>query len=89
MQATNVYRPYRVRDPQIGLIVGAQDHGWAALEVTGYVMQLAGGLLLGLIAGKEGIWMDGGALAWKFCRVRTGNWSRAERAGLVRLLGGF
>jgi len=52
-QAANVYRPYRVRDPQIGLIVGAQDHGWAALEITGYVMQLAGGLLIGLIAGKK------------------------------------
>jgi MFS family permease len=52
-QATNVYRPYRVRDPQIGLIIGAQDHGWAALEITGYVMQLVGGLLIGLIAGKK------------------------------------
>lgn len=53
-QATNVYRPYRVRDPQIGLIVGAQDHGWAALEITGYVMQLVGGLLIGLLARKKG-----------------------------------
>jgi MFS family permease len=52
-QATNVYRPYRVRDPQIGLIIGAQDHGWAALEITGYVMQLVGGLLIGLIAGRK------------------------------------
>jgi MFS family permease len=52
-QAANVYRPYRVRDPQIGLIIGSQDHGWAALEITGYVMQLTGGLLIGLIAGRK------------------------------------
>jgi len=52
-QATNVYRPYRARDPQIGLIVGSQDHGWAALEITGYVMQFIGGLLIGLMAGKK------------------------------------
>jgi MFS family permease len=52
-QATNVYRPYRAHDPQISLIVGAQDHGWAALEVTGYVMQLLGGLLVGFLAGKK------------------------------------
>ncbi|MFN0166223.1 MAG: MFS transporter [Bryobacteraceae bacterium] len=57
-QATNVYRPYRARDPEIGLIVGAQDHGWAALEVTNYVMQLLGGILIGLLAGKKAaLWM--------------------------------
>src|SRR5581483_2998954 len=45
-QATNVYRPYRARDASIGLIVGAQDRGWGALEITNYVMQLVGGLLI-------------------------------------------
>ncbi len=57
-QATNVYRPYRARDPEIGLIVGAQDHGWAALEIANYVMQLLGGILIGLLAGKKAaLWM--------------------------------
>jgi MFS family permease len=73
-QATNVYRPYRVRDPEIGLIVGAADHGWAALEVTGYVMQLVGGALIGLIAGRRasGIAAAGMLGAFAFCCLGIG-----------------
>jgi hypothetical protein len=52
-QATNVYRPYRARDAASGLIVGDADHGWAALQSTGYVMQLVGGLLIGFVAGRR------------------------------------
>lgn len=55
-QATNVYRPYRARDPEIGLIVGAEDHGWGALEISNYVMQLVGGGLIALVArGRMGL----------------------------------
>ncbi|MFN0196729.1 MAG: MFS transporter [Planctomycetaceae bacterium] len=50
LQAVYVYRPYRVRDPAIALIIGAEDHGWAALEVLGNFMQLVGGWLVGVMS---------------------------------------
>lgn len=51
-QAVNVYLAYRASEAQIGLIVDGRDHGWAALQVITYVMQLAGGLLVGRVAGR-------------------------------------
>jgi MFS family permease len=73
-RATDVYRPYRVRDAQIGLIVGAQDHGWAALEVAGNAMQLVGGLLIGLFAGKKASgWLPVVILSsYAFCALGIG-----------------
>lgn len=52
-QAANVYVAYRAKEPNIGLILHSQDHGWIALQITGYIMQLLGGLLVGRIAGKK------------------------------------
>jgi len=52
-QAMNVYLPYRVAEPAIGLIWQGQDHGWVAVRVTSYAMQLLGGVLLGLVAGRR------------------------------------
>lgn len=52
-QAANVYVAYRAKDPNIGLIIHSQDHGWVALQITGYAMQLIGGFLLRFVAGKK------------------------------------
>jgi len=52
-QATNIYLPYRAGESHIGLIQGATDHGWSALITLGFIMQLVGGLLVGLLAGKR------------------------------------
>jgi MFS family permease len=52
-QAANVYVAYRAKEPNIGLILHSQDHGWVALQITGYIMQLLGGFLVGRIAGKK------------------------------------
>jgi MFS family permease len=73
-QAMNVYLPYRVAEPAIGLIRQGQDHGWVALRVTSYAMQLLGGLLLSLIAGKKASRTIATALfaAFVLCGIGTG-----------------
>jgi len=52
-QATNIYLPYRAGEGHIGLIRGADDHGWNMLLMLGNFMQLIGGLLVGLLAGRR------------------------------------
>ena len=52
-QTVNIYLQYRVRDPDIALIVGSIDHGWASLLTAGYGMQLLGGIAILMIAGKK------------------------------------
>jgi len=52
-QATNIYLPYRAGEGHIGLIRGADDHGWNMLLMVGNFMQLIGGLLVGLLAGRR------------------------------------
>ena len=52
-QSWNAYLPYRAKEGHIGLIVGSADHGWVALTTLGFAMQLVGGLLVGLLAGKR------------------------------------
>ena len=73
-QATNVYLAYRAAEPGIGLIQNSQDHGWMALQVTSYVMQLLGGLLLGCVAGKRVSFRVAAALlgAFGFCGIGIG-----------------
>ncbi len=52
-QTVNIYLPYRAGDPEIGLIAGSVDQGWAALLTAGYGFQLLGGLAILLIAGRK------------------------------------
>lgn len=51
--ATNVYRAYRAADPAIALRVGSEDHGWAALSVVAFAMQMVGSLLVSRLAGRR------------------------------------
>ena len=50
-QATNQFLKYRAED--VGLIVGAQDHGWIWLQLLRTVMWIPGGLAVGLLAGRR------------------------------------
>ncbi len=52
-QTVNIYLPYRASAPEIGLIAGSVDQGWAALLTAGYGFQFLGGLAIMLIAGKK------------------------------------
>jgi MFS family permease len=73
-QATNVYRAYRAAEPYIGLIVAARDHGFAFLQSAGYVAQLLGGLLIGLLAGRRANRVTGAIILATFtvCQVGIG-----------------
>ena len=51
--ATNAYRAYRAAAPGIALRVGAEDHGWAALMVLAFAMQLVGSVVISRLAGKK------------------------------------
>ncbi len=63
-QTVNIYLPYRAGAPEIGLMAGAVDQGWAALLTAGYGFQFLGGLAILLIAGrKAGAGMATGVLA--------------------------
>jgi len=50
-QATNQFLKYRAED--VGLIVGAQDHGWIWLQLLRTGMWIPGGLAVGLLAGRR------------------------------------
>ncbi|MFN0054418.1 MAG: MFS transporter [Planctomycetales bacterium] len=50
-QATNQFLKYRAED--VGLIVGAQDHGWIWLQLLRTFMWIPGGLAVGLLAGRR------------------------------------
>ena len=52
-QTVNIYLPYRASAPEIGLMAGSVDQGWAALLTVGYGFQFLGGLAILLIAGKK------------------------------------
>ena len=63
-QTVNIYLPYRAGAPEIGLMAGAVDQGWAALLTAGYGFQFLGGLAILLIAGrKAGAGIAAGVLA--------------------------
>lgn len=77
MQTANVYKVYRAKE--LGLIQGAEDTGWAALEFTGYAMQFLGSLLVWRLAGRsKGPWLPAavlivfGGFAWAIGSAPTG-----------------
>lgn len=73
-QATNVYRAYRAAEPHIGLIVGSADRGFSLLQSAGYAGQLLGGLLIGLLAGRQANRVTGALIlgAFTLCQLATG-----------------
>lgn len=87
-QATNVYRAYRAAEPHIGLIVGSADHGFSLLQSAGYVGQLLGGLLIGLLAGRQANRVTGALIlgAFTVCQLITGI---APNAGVLILSAGL
>ncbi|NPV48743.1 MAG: hypothetical protein HPY69_17525 [Armatimonadetes bacterium] len=91
-QATNVYRAYRAAEPHIGLIVGSADHGFSLLQSAGYVGQLLGGLLIGLLAGRQANRVTGALIlaAFTVCQLLTGiapnAWVLILSAGLFEMV---
>jgi len=50
-QSSNQFLPYRAED--LGLKVGAEDHGWIWLQLLKTLMWIPGGLAVGLLAGRR------------------------------------
>ena len=69
-QGSNQFLPYRAAD--LGLTVGAADHGWAWLNMSKTLMWVLGGAAVGLVAGRKvgaiaGIVMLGGFAIGSLC----------------------